>query len=136
MDGGVCTGDENEGGDPAFWIKGQRNIGATLCNGRGVSDVRAEDVQLRGQTMKEVDKFTYLGSLMASYGKFTPTMGKEKGKPQSENEDFQCCCAICGALWRECIVADEDRRKKTASVRNAHAEEYCSYDVGRFPPER
>ena len=39
--------------------------------GRGVSDVRLEDVQLRGQAMKEVDGLTYLRSMMISNGKFT-----------------------------------------------------------------
>ena len=38
---------------------------------RGESDVRVEDVQLRGQAMKTVEVFTYLGSVMASNSKFS-----------------------------------------------------------------
>ena len=49
-----------------------------LYIGRGVSDVRVEDVQLRGQAMKTVEEFTYLGSVMASNGKFTQDIERRR----------------------------------------------------------
>ena len=49
-----------------------------LYIGRGDSDVRVEDVRLRGQAMKAVDEFTYLGSVMASNGKFTQDIERRR----------------------------------------------------------
>ena len=40
-----------------------------LFIGRGEGDVRMEDLQLRGQPMKKVEEFTYLGSVVTSDGK-------------------------------------------------------------------
>ena len=40
-----------------------------LFIGRGEGDVRMEDLQLRGQPMKRVEEFTYLGSIITSDGK-------------------------------------------------------------------
>ena len=40
-----------------------------LYVGRGQGNVRVEDLHLRGQTMKQVEEFTYLGSVVASDGR-------------------------------------------------------------------
>ena len=45
-----------------------------LYIGRDVSDIRVEDVQLKGQGQE----FTYLGSVIASNGKFTQEIERRK----------------------------------------------------------
>ena len=49
-----------------------------LYIGRGVSDVGVEDVQLRGQAVKTVENFAYLGSMLASNGKLTQDIEKRR----------------------------------------------------------
>ena len=49
-----------------------------LYIGRGESDVRVEGVQLRGQVMKTVEEFTYLGTVIASNGKFTQVIQRRR----------------------------------------------------------
>ena len=51
-----------------------------LYIGRGVINVGVEDVQIRGQVMKTVEEFTYLGSVMASSGKFTQDIERTKSR--------------------------------------------------------
>ena len=45
---------------------------------RGSGDVRVEDVNLRGETIKQVSEFTYLGSVVTSDGKTTEDIGKRR----------------------------------------------------------
>ena len=41
-------------------------------------DIRMEDIELRGQPMKQVDEFTYLGSVISSDGKFLKDIEKRR----------------------------------------------------------
>ena len=57
---------------------------------RGVSNIRVEDVQLRGQTMKTVEEFTYLGSVIASNGKFTQDIERRRAAATRAFEMLRC----------------------------------------------
>ena len=46
--------------------------------GRGEGDVRTEDMVLRGQRMKQVEEFAYLGSVFTSDGKFTQDVERRR----------------------------------------------------------
>ena len=49
-----------------------------LYIGRDEGDVRVEDISLRGQMMKKVGEFTYLGSVITSDGKFTQDIERRR----------------------------------------------------------
>ena len=49
-----------------------------LYIGRGEGDVRIEDMELRGQRMKQVEEFVYLGSVFTSDGKFAQDIERRR----------------------------------------------------------
>ena len=49
-----------------------------LYIGRGEGDVRIEDMELRGQRMKQVEEFVYLGSVFTSDGKFVQDIERRR----------------------------------------------------------
>ena len=56
---------------PRFSINISAKMREILYIGSGENDARVEDVQLKGQAMKTVKEFTYLGSVIAINGEFT-----------------------------------------------------------------
>ena len=73
-------GDSHENGEcnPEIRI----NIGArkseVLYIGRHEGSVRVQDISLRGQAMKQVEEFTYLGSVTTSDGKLVQDIQKRR----------------------------------------------------------
>lgn len=49
-----------------------------MCIGRGAENLNVEDLEFRGQTMKQVEEFIYLGSTITSDGKFVRDMERRK----------------------------------------------------------
>jgi hypothetical protein len=49
-----------------------------MCIGRGAENLNVEDLEFRGQTMKQVEEFIYLGSTVTSDGKFVRYMERRK----------------------------------------------------------
>ena len=49
-----------------------------LFIGRDEGDIRMEDIELRGQPMKQVNEFTYLGSVISSDGKLLKDIEKRR----------------------------------------------------------
>ena len=103
-----------------------------LYIGRGEIDVRVEDVRPRGQAMRAVDVFTYLGSVMASSGKFTQVVDRRRAGATRAVGMFTCrLCGrkeisvkvkmkifnvTCADVWRNCVGADENRGKETGFI--------------------
>ena len=46
--------------------------------GRGQGNVRAEDIQIRGQTVREVEEFTYLGSVVTADGRINQDIERRR----------------------------------------------------------
>ena len=119
-----------------------------LYVGRGQGNVRVEDLQLRGQTMKQVEEFTYLGSVVASDGRIiqdvvkkgwsekiiwlaeTGIVEKDRDKSEGQNEDLQCCSVAGAAVWCDSVGNDTDGGKQAGCIGDGDAEEYCRCRMG------
>ena len=67
-----------EGVTQKFGINISAKKSEVMYVGRGSGEVRVEDVTLRGETIREVGEFTYLGSVVTTDGKSTKDIEKRR----------------------------------------------------------
>ena len=77
MVGNGVYGYGNGGNNQELRINISAKKSELLYIGRDEDNVRVEDISLRGQMMKQVEKFTYLGSVITSDGKFMQDMERK-----------------------------------------------------------
>ena len=116
-----------------------------LYIGRGEGDVRIEDVQLRGQRMKQAEEFVYLGSVFTSDGRYRQDIERRRAgatrsfgtlkrrlwgrRDVSRKVKMKIFNAVANShtsafVWSNGVGADNNRGEKIRRVRDEDVEEY------------